>query len=55
MFALIIDIFGIVAMVVFVASLIAMLTPTPKDNNMLGKLYGLIDLLALNVYKAKDK
>lgn len=55
MFAFLIDIFGIVSMVVFVASFVAMITPTPKDNDFLGKLYGLIDLLALNVYKAKDK
>ena len=55
MFGLIIDIFGVISMVVCIASFIAMLTPTPKDNNVLGKFYGLIDLLALNVYKAKDK
>ena len=55
MFAILIDIFGIVSMVVFVASFIAMVTPTPKDNEFLSKIYGLIDLLALNVYKAKDK
>ena len=55
MFSIIIDIFGIVSMVVFIASFIAMITPTPKDNEILSKIYSLIDLLALNVYKAKDK
>tara|TARA_R100001443_G_scaffold117034_1_gene139631 strand:- start:281 stop:448 length:168 start_codon:yes stop_codon:yes gene_type:complete len=55
MFAFIIDIFGIVSMVVFFASLIAMITPTPKDNAFLGKAYKLIDFLALNMFFAKDK
>ena len=41
--------------VISVASLIASLTPTPKDNTVVGKLYKLVDLLALNIGKAKDK
>jgi len=31
------------------------LTPTPKDNEMLAKVYWLIDWCAINVGKAKDK
>jgi hypothetical protein len=41
--------------VVAAASAIAALTPTPKDNNWVGKLYKIVDWLALNVGKAKDK
>jgi|TARA_R110002020_G_scaffold173286_1_gene364122 hypothetical protein len=46
---------GIITGVVAVASAIAALTPTPKDDNIVGKIYKVIDLLALNVGKAKDK
>ena len=38
-----------------VASLIAASTPTPKDDVWIGKLYKLVDLLALNIGKAKEK
>jgi hypothetical protein len=37
------------------ASALAALTPTPKDDTFVGKLYKVIDFLALNVGKAKDK
>lgn len=37
------------------ASLIAALTPTPKDDTVVGYLYKIIDLAALNIFKAKDK
>ena len=37
------------------ASVIASLTPTPKDDTIVGKLYKVVDLLALNIGKAKDK
>ena len=47
--------FGIITGIVAVASAIAALTPTPKDDNIVGKIYKVIDLLALNVGKAKDK
>ena len=40
--------------VVTVASAIAALTPTPKDNTVVGKLYKILDWFALNVGKAKD-
>ena len=40
---------------VALASAVAALTPTPKDDNIVKKVYGLIDALALNVGKAKDK
>ena len=44
-----------ITIVVTVASLIAASTPTPKDDVWIGKLYKFIDLLALNIGKAKEK
>lgn len=41
--------------VVAAASAIAALTPTPKDDTWASKLYKIVDWLALNVGKAKDK
>lgn len=38
---------------VALASAIAALTPTPSDDTVVGKLYKLIDWLALNIGKAK--
>lgn len=49
---------GIVAIisgVIATASAVAALTPTPKDDGIVKKLYKLVDLLALNVGKAKQK
>ena len=37
------------------ASLICALTPTPKDDQILGKICKMIDWCAINVGKAKDK
>ena len=48
-------IISILALIVTGASLIAASTPTPKDDVWIGKLYKLIDALALNIGKAKDK
>ena len=44
-----------ITIVVTVASLIAASTPTPKDDLWIGKLYKFLDLLALNIGKAKEK
>ena len=41
--------------IVTICSLIAALTPTPKDDAWIGKLYKFVDLLALNIGKAKQK
>lgn len=46
---------SIITGVVAVASAIAALTPTPKDDSWVKKIYKVVDLLALNVGKAKDK
>lgn len=44
-----------VSAVVAAASAVAALTPTPKDDSVVAKLYKVVDWLALNVGKAKDK
>jgi len=44
-----------ITIAVTVASLVAASTPTPKDDVWIGKLYKFIDLLALNIGKAKEK
>ncbi len=51
----IMGIVGYITMIVTVASLVAASTPTPKDDVWIGKLYKLIDLLAINVGKSKQK
>ena len=44
----------IASIVVSIASAIAALTPTPKDDLWIGKAYKIVDILALNVGKAKQ-
>ena len=41
--------------IVAAASAIAALTPTPTDDSLVAKAYKIVDWLALNVGKAKDK
>ena len=48
-------IFQIITAAIAVASAVAALTPTPKDDGIIKKITRIIDLLALNVGKAKDK
>ena len=43
-----------ITIIVTVASLIAASTPTPKDDVWIGKLYKLVDVLAINIGKAKQ-
>ena len=45
----------IICALVFIASAIAAITPTPIDDKWIGKLYKIIDVCALNIGKAKDK
>jgi hypothetical protein len=40
--------------VVTLASTVAALTPTPKSGSIWAKVYSFIDLLALNIGKAKQ-
>ena len=44
---------NVVPWIVMGASAIAALTPTPKDDVWIGKIYKIIDLLAINIGKAK--
>ena len=43
-----------ITIAVTVASLIAASTPTPKDDVWIGKIYKLVDMLAMNIGKAKE-
>ena len=49
------DYINIATAIVALASAVASVTPTPKDDNIVKKLYSVIDFLALNIGKAKDK
>jgi len=44
---------GIVTGVVCAASMICAMTPTPKDDAMIAKFYKILEMLALNIGKAK--
>ena len=50
-----VNIVTLVMLIVTGASIIAAITPTPKDDKWIGKLYKLIDMAALNIGKAKDR
>ena len=52
---IIVDIFNIVTAAVALASAVAAVTPTPKDDEWVAKVYKFIDMIALNVGLAKDK
>tara|TARA_R110000803_G_scaffold94007_2_gene161456 strand:- start:2937 stop:3110 length:174 start_codon:yes stop_codon:yes gene_type:complete len=45
---------GIVTGVVCAASIICSLTPTPKDDAMIARFYKILEVLALNIGKAKQ-
>ena len=45
----------VIPYLVMAASLIAALTPTPRDDGWVKKIYKVLDWVALNVGKAKDK
>ena len=49
------DLLNIITAVIALASAIAAVTPTPAPGTFLSKLYALIDFVALNIGKAKDK
>ena len=46
---------AVIPTIVMGASLICALTHTPKDDEMVGKIYKILDWCALNVGKAKEK
>jgi len=45
---------GIITGVVCLASIVCALTPTPKDDKMIGRFYKFLELMALNIGKAKQ-
>ena len=45
---------GIITGVIAGASIICSLTPTPKDDKLIGKLYKIIEVAAINIGKAKQ-
>lgn len=47
--------YSVITAAITLASTIAAVTPTPKAGTKLSKVYGVVDLLALNVGKAKQK
>lgn len=47
--------FNIVTAAIALASAIAAVTPTPKEGSTLAKVYAIIDFVALNIGKAKNK
>lgn len=47
--------FTVATSVIALFSAIAAVTPTPKSGSSLSKAYKIIDFLAINVGKAKDK
>ena len=49
------QLFGIATTIIAAASAIAALTPTPKDDTIVGKAYKVINWLALNIFNAKSK
>jgi len=51
---MILNILAWVTAIISIASVIAAITPTPKDDVWFGKLYKVIDWCALNIGKAKE-
>ena len=49
------EVLCLVAIAIAVASLVAAITPTPRDDKFIGKIYKIfVDGVALNVGRAKD-
>ena len=48
------QVYDVVSSVVGTAAVIAALTPTPKDDVWMAKVYRFIDILAINIGKAKQ-
>ena len=49
------QVFNVVTAAVALAAAVAAFTPTPKDDGVVAKLRGLIDLLAMNFLNARNK
>lgn len=46
---------AVIPTIVMIASFISAVTPTPKDDEWMKKVYWVVDWCSLNVWKAKDK
>ena len=55
MISLLMDVANIATSVIAVCSLIAAVTPTPKDDVWISKAYKFLEVLALNIGKAKQQ
>tara|TARA_R110000787_G_scaffold211419_1_gene321273 strand:- start:238 stop:414 length:177 start_codon:yes stop_codon:yes gene_type:complete len=51
---MLVNLVTLITLIVTVSSLIAATTSTPKDDIWIGKIYKFIDMLALNIGKAKE-
>ena len=51
---MLVNLVTLITLIVTVSSLIAASTSTPKDDIWIGKIYKFIDMLALNIGKAKE-
>lgn len=51
----VIGLFNVMTAIVALASTIAAVTPTPKDDALIAQAYKIIDVLAINIGMAKDK
>tara|TARA_Y200000002_G_scaffold10884_1_gene8961 strand:- start:2067 stop:2231 length:165 start_codon:yes stop_codon:yes gene_type:complete len=49
------DLFNILTAAVTLASAVAAMTPTPTDDIWVAKAYKFLDVIALNIGKAKEK
>lgn len=49
------ELYPIIGAIVVIASAIVAMTPTPKDNGVLKVIYTIIEILALNIGRAKEK
>ena len=49
------DVFNVLTAAVALASAIAAMTPTPQDDAWVAKAYKLLDVIALNIGKAKQQ
>ena len=47
--------FGVIAAVIAGAAAFCAAIPTPKEGSWKAKIYGVVEFLALNIGKAKDK
>ena len=50
----VLNIISVVTGIVCAASIICSLAPTPKDDSLIGRLYKIVEIAALNIGKAKE-